>query len=234
MATGSRHDARLRRHWATPVALHQEVPHAVAPSVPVLHSALTHCDCHTRAARTTGSLPVPSFAAENQRLNKGVQFGHRLKSRREVELALGYPAGPGPGGLLPVPSFVSDNKRLGKGVQFGHRLKTRREIEARLGYPSGPAPGGECCNTAVKAATASKANAQPLTRLLFDVAGNLPVPSFARDNKSLGKGVIFGNRLKTRREIEAKLGYPSGPAPGGMVHTSLQCVRVPVYTCTTD
>jgi len=64
---------------------------------------------------------------------RSVKFGHKLKTRREIEATLGYPSGPAPGGLLPVPSFVADNKRIGKGVVFGHRLKSRREIELKLG-----------------------------------------------------------------------------------------------------
>ena len=41
------------------------------------------------------------------------------------------------------------------------------------------------------------------------------MPSFVADDKKLGKGVVFGSRLKSRKEIELKLGYPAGPAPGG-------------------
>jgi len=44
-----------------------------------------------------------------------VKFGHRLKSRREIEAKLGYPSGPAPGGSLPVPSFVADSQRQNKG-----------------------------------------------------------------------------------------------------------------------
>jgi len=36
-----------------------------------------------------GLLPVPSFVADDQRIGKGVQFGHRLKTRREIEATLG-------------------------------------------------------------------------------------------------------------------------------------------------
>ena len=141
-------------------------------------------------------MPVPSFVDDDKRQNKGVQFGHKLPTRREIEAKLGYPAGPGPGGLLPVPSFVADNKRIGKGyvnyatmlqctlvdgllsrVVFGTRLKSRREIELKLGYPAGPAPGG-----------------------------SLPVPSFVADAQRQSKGTKFGSRLKSRREIEAALG----------------------------
>ena len=45
--------------------------------------------------------------------------------------------------------------------------------------------------------------------------GDLPVPSFAEDNKREGKGVPFGRRLKSWKEIERRLGYPEQPAPGG-------------------
>ena len=90
-----------------------------------------------------------------------VQFGHRLKTRREIEARLGDPAGPAPGGNVPVPSFVEDDKRQNKGVKFGHKLPTRREIEAKLGYPAGPAPGG-----------------------------NVPVPSFVEDDKRQNKGYM--------------------------------------------
>ena len=80
-------------------------------------------------------MPVPSFVDDDKRQNKGVQFGHKLPTRREIEAKLGYPSGPAPGGSLPVPSFVEDDKRQNKGVKFGSKLKTRREIEANLGYP---------------------------------------------------------------------------------------------------
>jgi len=79
---------------------------------------------------------VASFVHENKVENKGVQFGRRLKSWKEIEQACGYPETPAPGGNTRIPSFVHDSKVQSKGVQFGHKLKTRREIEEACGWVS--------------------------------------------------------------------------------------------------
>lgn len=56
-----------------------------------------------------GSSAMPSFALENIRAGKGVVFGHKLKTRFEIDEALGHFAGPAPGGNTKVPSFVRES-----------------------------------------------------------------------------------------------------------------------------
>ena len=70
---------------------------------------------HPAGPAPGGNVPVPSFVEDDKRQNKGVKFGHKLPTRREIEAKLGYPAGPAPGGNVPVPSFVEDDKRQNKG-----------------------------------------------------------------------------------------------------------------------
>ena len=68
--------------------------------------------------------------------SSSVQFGHRLLTRREIEIKLGYPAGPGPGGNLPVPSFAADDARENKGYVLvcdrGLGLRVSQHVVARL------------------------------------------------------------------------------------------------------
>lgn len=86
--------------------------------------------------RVPGNVRVPSFAEENKRSGKGVQFGNRLPDPKLKFIT------PAPGGNVKVPSFALENKHGGKGVPFGRRTKSWKEIERRLGYPEPPAPGG--------------------------------------------------------------------------------------------
>lgn len=112
---------------------------------------------------------MPSFVREAKSENKGVVFGHKLKTAEEIAVACGcvgrlnsrvgvhapnsradlpvhvchlcsFPVPPAPGGNVEVLSFAELAIRQGKGVQFGHRLKSQADIDEALGRPSMPGP----------------------------------------------------------------------------------------------
>lgn len=113
-------------------------------------------------------------------------IGVRLKTRREIDEAIGFNMTPAPGGNVSVPSFAREAEAGNKGVQFGHRLASAAEIAERLGFLATPAPGG-----------------------------STKVPSFVRENLTKGAGVSIGpGRPKSRPGSRRSAGAARGPGGG--------------------
>ena len=165
---------------------------------------------------------MPSFVEESRRQNKGVVFGHKTKTDEQIAKELGRYPTLAPGGSVRIESFAHDNKvRLREGaVACLHVVSLLCTRSSAVGCHSvtGESPRlGECglrvhCNLTSDVwrvrLKSDMEMAQSLGRWSrLGPGGSYRVPSFVHDNQVQNKGVVFGNKLKSRMEMLQAIGY---------------------------